>query len=240
MTMMRLTWPVAVAATVLALASPSLAAKPDKTLMMLTPEEAEFARLLPPPPADGSPRGVAELAEVKAVIAADTPDRYTQAKWDDDHEDPSAFYAVVGGGFDLAKLSATKEAIAIAENDAMLTARQAKSFFNRKRPWAVDASIKTCDPDDKPLTAYPSGHATMGYTVSLVLAELMPAKAQAILDRAEDYAFSRMLCGSHFASDTEASHVLSTAVFTKLMAKPGYQAKLAAARTELKAAGLIP
>jgi acid phosphatase (class A) len=235
--MKRIISPVLITVTALALAAPGLAAKSEKTLMMLTPDEAEFARIVPPPPADGSPRAVADLAEVKAVIAADTAERYAQAKWDDDHEDPTAFYAVVGGGFDLAKLPATKEAVAIAENDAMLTARTAKGFFNRKRPWAVDASIKTCDPDDKPLTAYPSGHATMGYTVSLVLAELLPAKAQAILDRAEDYAFSRVLCGSHFASDTEASHVLSTAVFTRLMAKPAYQAKLAAARAELKAAG---
>lgn len=227
-----------VLATALAGASaPVFAAKPEPTLMMLTPGEADFVRFVPPPPKDGSPKARAELAEVKAVIAADTADRYAQAKWDDDHEDPTAFYAVVGNGFDLAKLPATAEAVKIAQNDANFVARKAKPYFARLRPWAVDASIKTCDPGDKPPTSYPSGHATIGFSVAAALAELMPEKAQAILDRAEDYAFSRELCGSHFASDTEASHTLATAVFTRLLAKPEYQAKLAAARAELKAAG---
>lgn len=228
---------IAIAAALAGASAPTFAAKPQPELMMLTPGEADFVRFIPPPPRDGSPRAVGELAEVKGLMAVDTADRYAQAKWDDEHEDPTVFYAVVGAGFDLAKLPATAEAVKIARNDANYVARKAKTFFGRKRPWVLDASIKTCDPDDKPLTSYPSGHATMGYSVSLVLAELIPEKAQAILDRAADYAFSRELCGSHFASDTEASHTLAAAVFERLSAKPEYQAKLAAARAELKGAG---
>lgn len=235
--MRRLLSTVLLAAALAGANAPAFAAKPEPALMMLTPGEADFVRFVPPPPKDGSPRARAELAEVKGVIAADTADRYAQAKWDDEHEDPTAFYAAIGSGFDLAKLPATAEAVEIAQNDANYVVRKAKPYFARKRPWAVDPSIKTCDPDDKPLTAYPSGHSTMGYSVSLVLAELMPEKAQAILDRAADYAFSRELCGSHFASDSEASHTLAATVFARLAAKPEYQAKLAAARAELKAAG---
>jgi len=221
---------------IVALSAAPVLAK-TKALMVLTPAEVELTRLLPPPPADGSLQGQVDLAAVRAAVAADTPERYAQAKWDDDHEDASAFYAVIGGGFDLKTLPATTAVLEAAQNDAGFVASQAKAYFSRKRPWAVDAAIKTCDPGDKPLTSYPSGHATMGYTVSLILADLMPGKAQAILARASDYAFSRQLCGSHFASDAEASHVLSVAVVSAMMRHPAFRDQLAAARRELVAKG---
>ena len=216
-------------------ASPALTK--TKALMVLAPAEVDPIRLLPPPPADGSLQGQVDLATVRAAVVATTPERYAQARWDDDHEDASAFYTVIGGGFDLKALPATTAVLAAAQNDAGFAASQAKAYFNRKRPWAVDSAIKTCDPGDKPLTSYPSGHATMGYTVSLILAELMPEKAQAILARASDYAFSRELCGSHFASDAEASHVLSVAVVSAMMRHPAFRDQLAAARRELVAKG---
>ncbi len=221
---------------VAALATAPAGAK-TKALMVLTPADVEPSRLLPPPPAEGSLRARIDMAAVKAAIAADTPERYAQAKWDDDHEDPTAFYAVLGGGFDLKALPATAAVLAAAQNDAGYAASEAKAYFNRKRPWAVDASVKTCDPNDKPLTGYPSGHAAMAYTVSLVLADLIPEKAQALLDRAADYAFSRQLCGSHFASDGEASHALSIALVSAMLQKPAFREQMAAARQELVAKG---
>jgi acid phosphatase (class A) len=216
-------------------ACPALAK--TKALMVLTPGEVEPVLLLPPPPAEESMRERADLATVRAAIAADTPERYAQAKWDDGHEDASAFYAVIGGGFDLGALPATAAVLQAAQNDAGFVASEAKAYFSRKRPWAVDPAIKTCDPGDKPLTSYPSGHATVGYTVSLVLAQLMPEKAQAILARAADYAFSRELCGSHFPSDAEASHVVSVAVVSAMVRHAGFREQLAAARKELAAKG---
>lgn len=227
---------VALLLGVVALAATPAAAK-TKTLMVLTPAEVDPGQILPPPPAEDSLRARTDIVAVKAAIAADTPERYAQARWDDEHEDPSAFYAVIGGGFDLKALPATAAVLEAAQNDSGYAATEAKAYFKRKRPWAVDASIKTCDPNDKPLAGYPSGHATMGYTVSLILAELMPEKAQALLDRAADYAFSRELCGSHRASDGEASHVLSVAVVAAMERKPAFRDQLAAAKKELVAKG---
>lgn len=218
------------------LSSVALAAdKPAKTLMVLTPQDVEAGRILPPPPTGA--REAAELAELHRIIAARTPDELAKAKWDDDHEDPTLFYDTIGGGFDLKKLPATSALLEVVMNDQKVAVSDAKKFFARKRPWAVDATIPTCDPDDKPATSYPSGHAMVGYTVGLVLATLMPEKAQAIEARARDYAFSREVCGSHFASDTEASHTLGVVVATKLLDSPAMKDKVAAAKAELKAAG---
>lgn len=219
------------------LAAPATAAMPAKVLRYLTVDDIDPARLLPPPPAEGSAATKAELAELHRVIAASSPERMAQARWDDDHEDASAFFATAGAGFDLKALPATAEVLQAVETDASMAASRAKALFARKRPWVTDPTIKTCDPDDKPLTSYPSGHASYGYSLAMTYAVLMPDKAQAFMSRAADYAFSREVCGAHYPSDTQASQALSAAVVTALLKNPEFQAKLDAARAELKAAG---
>jgi acid phosphatase (class A) len=216
--------------------APDTTPKPPKRLQILTPAQINAALLIPAPPAEDGAIHAAELADLHRVIVAASPERMAQAKWDDDHEDPSAYYATIGGGFDLKALPATAALFAVVMNDQSFAASAAKKMFPRKRPWASDAGIPTCDPDDKPLTSYPSGHATMGFSVGLILATLIPEKAQAIQARAMDYAFSREICGSHYASDTEASHVLATAVALELLDSPALQPKIAAAKAELRAA----
>ena len=71
-----------------------------------------------------------------------------------------------------------------------------------------------------------------------MLANLIPEKSQIILARAEDYAYSREVCGAHYHSDTEASHVLGSVVAEKMLASPKVAPMLEAARAELVAAGL--
>lgn len=213
-------------------------AKPKKVLVLLAPEEVDPARLLPPPPAEGTPRAVADLAAVRQAIATASPERVAAAHWDDEHESPALLQPTLGAGFDMAALPATAELLAIVQTDADVTASAAKKLFLRKRPWAVDAAVKTCDPDDKPLSSYPSGHATLGYALALTLAAAAPERAQALLARAADYGYSREICGSHFPDDVQASEALATAVVGRLMLKPEFQAKLAAARAELRAHGL--
>ena len=218
------------------LAPAPAAAASAKTLRYLTPADIDPTRLLPPPPADGSDQNRAELADLHRIIGARTPADLAKAKWDDDHEDPSMYYATVGPNFDLKAFPATAELLAIVQDDASLAATAAKKVFARKRPWAVDATIPTCDPDDKPLTSYPSGHATLGYSLGMTLAALIPERAQAFMTRASDYAHSREVCGSHYASDTRASQALAAAFVTALLKDPEFQRKFDAAKAELRAA----
>ena len=71
------------------------------------------------------------------------------------------------------------------------------------------------------------------------MAQLMPERAHDLLARANDYAYSRQVCGAHFPADTQASEALATALVYTLLTKPAFQARLAAARTELTSKGLI-
>jgi acid phosphatase (class A) len=222
---------------------------PTKTLRVLTSDEIDPGRLLPPPPLDGSESQRKELLEVERLVEVRTKERFAQAVWDNEHEDATAFTATIGSGFDLNKLPATAKLLAVVLNDQSVAASAAKVYFHRRFPvaaageavasyhdWSCDTDVKK--PADRPLRSYPSGHATMGYSLGIVLASLMPEKSQAILARAADFAYSREVCGDHYHSDVEASHALGNAVGILLLNNPGLKPQIEAARVELRAAGL--
>lgn len=209
------------------------AAKPAKTLVLVSADDIDFRRLLPPPPVEGSARAGDELLEIHHIAATVSPERMAQARWDDEHESPDLLKPTLGDGFDMKVLPHTAELLELVKIDADIAASRAKHFYSRKRPWAVDATVKTCDPNDKPLNSYPSGHATLGYSLAMTMAVVLPDRAQDLMARAADYGYSREVCGSHFASDTQASEALATALVTILLTKPEFQARLIAARQEL-------
>ena len=220
--------------------APAAAARPPKVLHVLKAEDIDPSRILPPPPKDGTDLQKAGLADVQRAYKTRTPERRAIAEWDDKHETAELFFATLGPQFDLKKLPATAKALAVLENEQSVAANMAKRYFLRNRPWAIDPSLVACDykPNAAPLTSYPSGHATLSYSEGYLLADLMPEKAQPILTRANEYAYSRVVCGAHYASDIEASHVLATTLVVKMMQNPQFAAQVEASRAELRAAGL--
>ncbi len=217
-----------------ALAGVAFAAGPS----ILKPEQIDPARILPPPPEDGTPPAIAEWAELRRLQEDRTPARLEQARSDDKTEDASIFAKAFGPGFKLDALPATAKLMQEVRVEEKAAASAAKSHFKRNRPWIVDASLDTCSREDPPQTSYPSGHATMGYSMAVVLAAAAPDKARALMSRADEYAESRLVCAMHFRRDITAGQVLGTVVAYELIADPRFQADLEAARQELKAAGL--
>jgi len=206
----------------------------------LAPGDLDPVLILPPPPADGSPAAAAELAELHAIQAARSAERLTQARHDNDVEDVTAIADVLGPAFDLERFPATAKLFSDLRKEDSAAAKRAKAYFERTRPWAVDATLEPCDREDKPKTSYPSGHATMGYAAGAALAQLLPGNAQILQARAADYAESRLVCGVHYRRDIEAGHVLGVALVAALMTKPAFRAEFEAARAELTAAHLAP
>jgi acid phosphatase (class A) len=215
-------------------------AKPMKTLKILTEADINSARILSAPPADGSEAHKRDLAAVQEAYRHSSPERKAQAEWDDKHEDANIFVSTLGPQFDLTKLPETAKLMALVQNDQSVAANMAKRVYLRNRPWVFDAEMKPCDykPNANPKTSFPSGHATLGYSVGYVLGTLIPEKAQALQDRAGDYAYSRMVCGDHYASDIEASKALGITVGVLLTRSPKLASQLEAARAELVAAHL--
>jgi acid phosphatase (class A) len=216
------------------------AAKPAPQLIYLSPEFlSQPGLILPVPPTPESAEGKADLAAAKAMQAAASPERIAQAAYDDGHETVWVFGDVLPG-FDEAKLPMTAKLFAAARNDQNIEGNVFKAYFARVRPFDVDHSIKTCVPSvyGKVPRSYPSGHATLGYSLGIVLANLIPEKADVILARAHDYANSRVICGVHYPSDLTASQVLATAIALEWMRTPAFRKDYDAAKAELIAAGL--
>ncbi|MDZ3831876.1 MAG: phosphatase PAP2 family protein [Sphingopyxis sp.] len=117
---------------------------------------------------------------------------------------------------------------------------RAKEAFQRPRPYqryqlsrrCGGKPIPTPDKEARGGSSYPSGHTAYGWATALVLADIAPDRAPLILERGRDYALSRVICGYHFPSDTEAARAVVAAVVMKLHDNADYSADLAAARTE--------
>jgi acid phosphatase (class A) len=217
-----------------------LAAAPAPALHYLSPAEFAPTITLPYPPARGSEIEKAELAQLHAIVASASPERLARAVWDDAHEDPQIFDDVLG--VTLEQLPQTWALLKEVQEEADVTADVDKDAFGRERPWSVDPTLANCDAGKgkKSNRSYPSGHASLSYSVGYVLAQILPELAPPILARAADYAMSREICGVHYPSDTEASHVIGTLIASKLLANPAFREKLAPARTELRAALNLP
>ena len=221
-----------VASAAPALAAPDAPASEDTRLRWLDPAEFAPDAMFAAPPVRGSVEESTDLVRIRALIAAATPERLVQAKWDGDHEDPGAFSTAAGR--DLTTLPATMALLTAIEDEVERVVVAAKARFARPRPYQVDPAIPHCGIISKPaLRSYPSGHAGFGWSTAWALARLLPDRAPALLARAQDYALSRELCAAHFSFDLEASHAMGVLAAETLLADPRLAAQVTAARAEL-------
>lgn len=224
--------PVPGSFTVLVLAP---AEKGPKSFQYLHDDAFAPMRVLPAPAAKGSPAEAIELKRIHDLIDGADTARIAQAKTDSDQEDSSIFDAATGR--DLKALPNTWALLRLVQTESDIAVNFSKLAFNRIRPWGADTTIHSCEgaSGKQPTRGYPSGHSGLGYSVGWTLAQLLPDQAQPILARAKDYAVSREICGEHFASDTEASHVIGTLTASTLFADPRLAGLYEAARAELAA-----
>jgi acid phosphatase (class A) len=71
-----------------------------------------------------------------------------------------------------------------------------------------------------------------GWTVAMILARVEPDRALSLMQRAEEYEESRLICGMHFPTDLEAGQVVAAAVVARLDSSSEFRADLAKARKE--------
>jgi acid phosphatase (class A) len=130
--------------------------------------------------------------------------------------------------------------------DAAASTRRAKDHYMRVRPFAVNGQ-PICTPNDEAALrkngAWPSGHAAIGWAWALILSELAPEQADAILARGEAFAESRVICNVHWDSDVIEGRFMGAATVAVLHSNAAFLADLQAAKAELAAArakGLKP
>lgn len=200
---------------------------------MLDPVTIQPDQFLPPPPAEGSVAAQAEMKEVNDIIARSSAEEIGAAARDDADESPDIFNAAIG--FDVMTRPETLKLLKMVAAEEEGDTKRAKTFFHRKRPWVIDPAVKTCTLEklNQVPNSYPSGHASLGYSLGVVLAHVTPEKSQAILARASEYAEHRLICGMHFRSDIVASQQYGTVLALRLMENPAFMAQMNKARAEL-------
>jgi acid phosphatase (class A) len=216
----------------------------------LQPEELPNSLdLVPPPPAEGS----AALAFDEEVSRRSLALRGTP-RWDLAAADAELMFPEAAGTFSCAL------GIPITESDtphiymllrrtladAGLSTYSAKNHYQRQRPFMVN-NAPICTPDEEELLrkdgSYPSGHTAIGWAWALILSEIAPERADAILARGRAFGESRIVCNVHWHSDVVEGQFMGAAAVARLHADPAFQAELEAAKTEFAAArakGLEP
>lgn len=191
--------------------------------------------VIAPAPTPTSGVHAADVAISKGPWSAE---RIAQATADDAVDPWKAFAGVMGADFTAANYPATKALFDQVMAVAGPAIGQTKAATFRPRPFVAMPNHPTCiTPTDyiRNMSAYPSGHATLGWAWGLVLAEIAPARADALLKRGFDYGQSRIVCGLHWSSDVSASYALGAAAVARMHADPGTRALFDAARAEVSA-----
>jgi acid phosphatase (class A) len=192
-----------------------------------------------PPPAAGSAALVADEDAYRSTRKLrDTP-RWALATKDADLEFPHAaetFSCALAMPVSAQATPHLNMLLRRVRADASRATDKAKEHYKRRRPFAVYGEA-SCMPGEKFRDdSYPSGHASIGWAWALVLAEIAPERANAILPRGLAFGQSRLVCGVHWKSDVEAGRLVGASVVSRLHAHPVFAAQLAAARKEIEGA----
>lgn len=209
-----------------------------------TSELPDSLALLPPPPQAGSAAFARDEEVSKAMtMAPDTP-RYKRAASDANlhFAQLSQVYACASGvAPDKEKTPALYRLLHRSLVDVGLSTYKAKNHYQRTRPFVAHSNT-TCTPGDEAMLrkdgSYPSGHSALGWGWALLLAEIEPDRADAILQRGRDFGQSRLVCNVHWQSDVDAGRLMASATVARLHADPIFQEDMSAARAEITAARL--
>nr|WP_199044534.1 phosphatase PAP2 family protein [Dyella sp. ASV24] len=195
------------------------------------------AELLPAAPTAGTARYQADRQVFLATRKLEGTPRWTLAQQDVDYATPKLmgdFSCAMGVSLDAAKLPKLAALVDATSSAADASTGPAKKANQRQRPFLIDEGA-TCQSTAQLANSfdYPSGHATRGWAVGLVLSELAPDRASDLLLRSRAFADSRVVCGVHNLSAIEAGAMNGASVVAVLHASEAFQAQLASARVEL-------
>lgn len=194
----------------------------------------DLSGILPPPPAQNSDATKAEIALLHQIQQSRTPAQVAAAQNDDQHEDIFYLRTVMGKGLTPGNLPLLTALSNQMESEGSAASHALKGEFKRPRPYQFDSTLHpVCETVAQP-NSYPSGHTIVGYLDAFVLIRIVPEKSAEILERADDYAHNRMVCGVHYPSDLAAGREVAYVVFGYLMAQHRFQNDLAAARVETR------
>jgi acid phosphatase (class A) len=190
-------------------------------------------KLLPAPAALDTEEMKAELQTVLRVQETRTDKDIERARADLNIRTDS-YQGVLGPWMTAEKLPRLQALFERMEKQAKLYSNPAKEHFKRPRPPAADTRVKPLFEEVD--AGYPSGHSLRGQMFAILLSELAPDKADALLTRGREIGWSRVIGGVHFPSDVIGGRTLGQALAREMLANPAFRMELAEIRKEFEAA----
>ena len=209
----------------------------------------KLINIMPAPPAFDSPEFAADVVRYcnGKELRQDSA-RVAQAIADAEWDDHTKIYALWQEAFGL-EISETNTPeiwtlmeTSLATTDPMR--KETKQFYKRQRPFErYEDSMPSHE--EAALAgegSYPSGHSLRGWTISLLLAQIAPQRAEQIFKRGWDYCNSRVIVGAHWQSDVDNSRTAASIGFCALQGSDAFiqQMKKAQAEYIIKTHGLEP
>ena len=139
------------------------------------------------------------------------------------------FSEVLGADLESRRYPLTQALLASVDLDLRELTGVLKDHFARPRPYDADARILPAVRLEHSFS-YPSGHAARGAVESAVLAALLPARKDAILERGRQVGNDRAMAGIHYPSDVEAGQRLGAALAASWLEEAGHRRLLDQAR----------
>jgi acid phosphatase (class A) len=202
--------------------------------------------LLQPPPVAGSALHAADVAAHQAALQQKDSPRWKLAEADAELKFPKAadtFSCALGIKVSAQTTPHLNMLLRRTLADAGLATYKAKDHYKRARPFmAADPASESpiCTPQDvaglRKDGSYPSGHSAVGWAWGLVLSEVAPDRADALVQRGWAFGQSRVACGVHWQSDVDAGRLVAAAVVAQLHSNSDFNEQLAEARKEVAAA----
>jgi acid phosphatase (class A) len=198
----------------------------------MDPSQVDIVHILAPPPSPNSAEGQSDLRAVLTAQHARTESQIAAAKADTE-ESIFRFTAVMGPGFKSDDLPFSSVFFRRVTSDADEVVAVAKAHFNRPRPFVVDPDVKPIV--GRPSSAsYPGGHATFSYIDAIMLAYMVPERAEGIFRYAAAYANSRVIGGVHYPTDSQAGLICASVIANVMLHERRFLVDFSLARTEVR------
>lgn len=207
-------------------------ARAEDAKPFITNKDVDLTMILPPPPANDSAETKAELGEVLTVQVTRTPEMEARAIADAE-ENVWRFADVMGPNFNkdkLPKFSAFFDRVVETEGAVV---DPAKDVWKRPRPHQLSDLVK---PVVKLSSSgsWPSGHATVGTMMGIILSDLVPERRAEIMARAAEFGHNRIVGGIHYPSDVEMGKISGSVIAAVLLNRDDFKAEYDVARAELR------
>ncbi len=206
----------------------------------LSPEKSPNSlKLVPPPPEEGSAAFLLDQEFAAYYVALDDEARKAQAVKDNVLHFPEAGEAFNNVLDIQVSEESTPHLYMILRRtlaDAGLSTYTAKNHYQRKRPFMVNNTPILTPEEEEFLRkdgSYPSGHTAIGWAWALILTEVFPDQADAILERGKEFGISRNVCNVHWHSDVVSGRMMGAAAVASLHGNVDFLIDLQAAKEEV-------